>query len=158
MKYAYSNAMVAVALALVITACSKESAPEPVESAAEAPEPVALQRSPAADGARVYLIHPEDGATVSNPVRVEFGVEGMAIAKAGDNQPNSGHHHLLIDTAMPTPPFRFRRTHAICILAMAAPPPNSRWNPASTHCSCCWETTCTYRMTLLCYRIPSRSR
>ena len=30
---------------------------------------------------------------------VKFGLKGMAIAPAGTDQPNSGHHHLLIDVS-----------------------------------------------------------
>jgi hypothetical protein len=46
---------------------------------------------------RVFFVEPKDGATVSNPVHVVFGVEGMGIAPAGDTDPTKGHHHLLID-------------------------------------------------------------
>ncbi|VVD96355.1 ATPases of the AAA+ class [Pandoraea cepalis] len=46
---------------------------------------------------RVFFVAPTDGATVSNPVAVHFGVEGMAIKPAGDMTPNTGHHHLIID-------------------------------------------------------------
>jgi hypothetical protein len=46
---------------------------------------------------RVYFVAPQDGATVSNPVHVVFGVDGMAIRPAGDLTPNTGHHHLEID-------------------------------------------------------------
>ena len=49
----------------------------------------------------LFFISPADGETVANPIKVEFGIEGMDVAKAGDNQPNSGHHHLLIDTGLP---------------------------------------------------------
>ena len=38
-----------------------------------------------------------NGATVSSPVKVVFGLEGMDVAPAGNEQDNSGHHHLLID-------------------------------------------------------------
>jgi hypothetical protein len=55
-------------------------------------------RTPAPEGARVFIIEPQDGATVSSPVTVKFGIEGMEIAPAGTDKPNSGHHHLLIDT------------------------------------------------------------
>ncbi|WP_174554615.1 DUF4399 domain-containing protein [Pandoraea norimbergensis] len=51
----------------------------------------------AAPGARVFFVAPKDGATVTNPVVVKFGVEGMAIKPAGDMSPNTGHHHLIID-------------------------------------------------------------
>jgi len=53
--------------------------------------------SKATEGARVFIIEPKDGATISSPVTVKFGISNMTVAKAGDNQPNSGHHHLLID-------------------------------------------------------------
>ena len=60
-----------------------------------------MPRTASADGARVFFITPADGDTVSNPVNVEFGIEGMSIVKAGDAAPASGHHHLLIDTGLP---------------------------------------------------------
>lgn len=57
-------------------------------------------RSPAPDGARSYIISPADGATVSNPVTIVFGLEGMGVAPAGHEQENTGHHHLLINTTI----------------------------------------------------------
>lgn len=48
-------------------------------------------------GARVYLLAPANGATVSSPVTVVFGLAGMGIAPAGTQIENTGHHHLLID-------------------------------------------------------------
>jgi len=51
--------------------------------------------------AKVFIIAPKNHATVSNPVTVRFGLEGMSIAPAGTQLANSGHHHLLIDTAVP---------------------------------------------------------
>jgi hypothetical protein len=47
--------------------------------------------------ARVFFVEPKDGATVTSPVHVVFGLEGMGLAPAGDLDPNKGHHHLLID-------------------------------------------------------------
>ncbi len=64
-------------------------------------EPVGLKRTPSVEGARVFFITPSDGATLSGPVSIEFGIEGMAVVKAGNMQPQSGHHHLLIDTGLP---------------------------------------------------------
>ena len=46
---------------------------------------------------RVYFVEPADGAAVKSPFKVRFGVEGMAIAPAGDMKPGTGHHHLIID-------------------------------------------------------------
>ncbi len=54
---------------------------------------------PAAADAQVYIISPVDGAIVTNPVTVKFGLKGMGVAPAGVDKPNTGHHHLLIDVA-----------------------------------------------------------
>lgn len=56
-----------------------------------------LERTSAPEDTRVYFIAPEDGATVTSPVTVRFGLEGMGVAPAGVDQDNTGHHHLLID-------------------------------------------------------------
>ncbi len=54
-----------------------------------------------AEGARAYIVSPQDGDTVSNPVTVIFGLKGMGIAPAGTDKANTGHHHLLVDTDIP---------------------------------------------------------
>lgn len=74
-----------------------EALPEIVVEA----EPAGLKRTASVDGARVFFITPADGTTVGSPVSIEFGIEGMAVVKAGNMQPQSGHHHLLIDTGLP---------------------------------------------------------
>ncbi len=61
----------------------------------------AQERTPSPAGAEVYLIAPKDGAHVHSPVLVQFGLKGMGIAPAGVKFDNTGHHHLLIDTAAP---------------------------------------------------------
>jgi hypothetical protein len=61
----------------------------------------AQERTPSPAGAEVYFISPKDGATVSSPVSVQFGLKGMGVAPAGVKFENSGHHHLLIDTDVP---------------------------------------------------------
>lgn len=55
-------------------------------------------REAAPDGAKAYFIAPADGATLSNPVTIVFGLEGMGVAPAGVEQENTGHHHILINT------------------------------------------------------------
>lgn len=57
-------------------------------------------RNAAPDTARAYIVSPADGATVSNPVTIIFGLEGMGIAPAGTEADNTGHHHLLINTGL----------------------------------------------------------
>jgi len=75
--------------------------PEPAASNDQAAAPPAIERTASPDGARVFFITPADGDTVSNPISIEFGIEGMQVAKAGDDRPDSGHHHLLIDSGLP---------------------------------------------------------
>ena len=58
-------------------------------------EKVVRKKSPA--GAKSYIIAPKNGATVTSPVTVVFGLKGMGIAPAGLFKENTGHHHLLID-------------------------------------------------------------
>ncbi|MCH9766055.1 MAG: DUF4399 domain-containing protein [Alphaproteobacteria bacterium] len=74
---------VAVAAALLITGCSEAS-----------------QEQSTNTQARVYFVEPNDGANVKKSVKVVFGVEGMEIVPAGTDKPNSGHHHLLIDSSL----------------------------------------------------------
>ncbi|PON19673.1 rod shape-determining protein RodA [Candidatus Entotheonella serta] len=49
----------------------------------------------------VYIIEPTDGAVVSNPVKVVFGLKGMGVAPAGVERDKTGHHHLIIDAELP---------------------------------------------------------
>jgi hypothetical protein len=51
-------------------------------------------------GAKVYIINLKDGAEVTSPFLVQFGLSGMGVAPAGVEKPNTGHHHLLIDTKL----------------------------------------------------------
>jgi hypothetical protein len=61
----------------------------------------AQERTPSPKGAKVFIISPKNGETVTSPVTVKFGIKGMALAPAGTKQENSGHHHLLVDTDPP---------------------------------------------------------
>ena len=53
---------------------------------------------PAPAPAKVFIVEPSNGATVPTTFTVKFGATGVEIAPAGTDKPNSGHHHLLIDT------------------------------------------------------------
>lgn len=103
-----TGSLVLLLLATAVAGCSKDSG-EPGASADtnDAPDtsssPASLPRTPAPDGARVFFITPADGASVSNPVVIEFGSEDIAIVKAGVDEPVSGHHHLIIDAELPDP-------------------------------------------------------
>ncbi|MBY6203854.1 DUF4399 domain-containing protein [Halomonas denitrificans] len=56
-----------------------------------------LELTPAPDGAVVYFITPAHGETITGPVTVRFGLDGMGVAPAGVDHASTGHHHLLID-------------------------------------------------------------
>ncbi len=43
-----------------------------------------------------------DGFRVRTPFWVEFGIRGMGVIPAGNKRENTGHHHLLIDTPLPS--------------------------------------------------------
>ena len=93
-------------LAAILAGCGGKQTEE-VTAAVETKAPVeavdaGIARTASVEGARVFFITPTAGASVSNPVSVEFGLEGMTVVKAGNMQPESGHHHLLIDTGLPT--------------------------------------------------------
>ena len=52
-------------------------------------------------GARAYFINLKNGQHVKSPVLVQFGLSGMGVAPAGSQNPNTGHHHLIIDSDTP---------------------------------------------------------
>ena len=61
-----------------------------------------FKRTPAPADAYVYIGWPNDGETVhTTHVKVWFGTRNLGVAPAGTSKPNTGHHHLLIDTALP---------------------------------------------------------
>ena len=45
-----------------------------------------------------------DGQVVSSPFRVDFSIRGMGVIPAGKPHPKAGHHHLLVNTALPNSP------------------------------------------------------
>ena len=57
---------------------------------------VALGTTATPPKASVYFISPKNRDAVTNPFTVQFGLTGMGIAPAGDDKPNTGHHHLLM--------------------------------------------------------------
>jgi hypothetical protein len=56
----------------------------------------------ASEDTLAYIVSPQDGAVVSSPVRVIFGLHSsFGVAPAGVVKDQTGHHHLLIDTDLP---------------------------------------------------------
>ena len=62
------------------------------------------QGTPSPKDAYLYIASPSDGDTVKGAFWCRFGLRNMVVTHAGDNFPNSGHHHLLIDSDEPIDP------------------------------------------------------
>jgi hypothetical protein len=67
--------------------------------------PVALAGdTPAPADAYLYIGWPNDGEVINaSRFRVWFGLRHMGVAPAGIEKPNTGHHHLLVDTPLSDP-------------------------------------------------------
>lgn len=57
--------------------------------------------TPSPPGAEVYFVEPKDGASVPEKFKVYFGLRNMGVAPAGSDTPNTGHHHLIVDSNLP---------------------------------------------------------
>jgi hypothetical protein len=66
---------------------------------------LAAEPTPAPPNVYLYIGWPNDGQVVpaNKPIRVWFGLRNMGVAPKGVKFPNTGHHHLLIDTDAPGP-------------------------------------------------------
>ena len=60
-----------------------------------------MPNSSSSDEARVYFVQPADGQVFDGQdaegIEIIFGLTGMQVSPAGIAEPNSGHHHLLIN-------------------------------------------------------------
>jgi hypothetical protein len=79
----------AVALMLFSAACADDSAPTPTASGTD---------GSAAGAPSVAFATPEDGASVSNPVHVDFTATGFTLEPAGAVHHDAGHLHVMVDT------------------------------------------------------------
>src|SRR3954447_1946826 len=60
------------------------------------------QPKPMPDNAKVYIIWPADGQVIQGgKFWVRMGLSNAGVAPAGIVKPNTGHHHLLVDTDLP---------------------------------------------------------
>ncbi len=58
--------------------------------------------TPSPKDAYVYIGWPNDGEVINTrTIKIWFGLRHMGVAPAGVDKPNTGHHHLLIDTDLP---------------------------------------------------------
>ena len=91
-KMNYRRILVLAAMATLVQACSGGN-----DSQQAADQPPAA----AEEVARVFIASPANGATVSSPITVVFGIENFGLAPAGTQDAETGHHHLLVDTDLP---------------------------------------------------------
>lgn len=92
------------AAGLIVSACgggSQDGGNAAVPAADTGQAAAEMPRSQSPAGAQLYFVTPEDGATVSSPVTVEFGLDGMEVVPAGTDKPASGHHHIIVDADLP---------------------------------------------------------
>ena len=54
-----------------------------------------------AQKAEIFFREPANGATVSSPVTVVFGLRNYGVAPAGINVTNTGHFHVIVDGQVP---------------------------------------------------------
>ena len=59
------------------------------------------QGKPAGKDAVLYFVWPQNGAVIKGGFWCRFGLRNMGVTHAGEDFPNSGHHHLLIDVKEP---------------------------------------------------------
>jgi hypothetical protein len=82
-----------------VTACG--TAAPPAEEVMEEPAEVATPMEPA--GRSVFFVEPQDGATVTSPVTLRFGVDEYEISPVPAGEVTTvreglGHHHVGLDT------------------------------------------------------------
>ena len=68
---------------------------------AAAPAGTAAARKPSPADSSVYFVNVKAGNYIAPQSVVRFGLLNMGIAPAGVDKPNTGHHHLLVDTPLP---------------------------------------------------------
>ena len=68
---------------------------------ASAPCAAQAQGKAAPKDALLYFIWPQNGAVTKGAFWCRFGLRNMGVTHAGDDYPNSGHHHLFVDVNEP---------------------------------------------------------
>ncbi|HYZ24614.1 MAG TPA: DUF4399 domain-containing protein [Rhodopila sp.] len=87
---------------IVVGLCSAGYCQTQPDAHAHQPGEGGFKRAPAPADAYVYIGWPTDGAVLrSTHIKVWFGTRNFGVAPAGTFKANTGHHHLLIDTALP---------------------------------------------------------
>lgn len=96
----FKHLILASTMAIGFIACNNAQEPAAEEhdhdhSAMEAGADAEALLVPA--GARVFFANVNDGDTVTSPLLVQFGIEGMEVKPAGEIVKGTGHHHIIVD-------------------------------------------------------------
>ena len=104
--------------------------------------------TPSAKGAKVYFVNLKDGATVSSPVKIIFGLTGMSVAPAGSKKkmPAITPSCWTVSRSEKDPKrpansiSAFRRIRTTFISEKDRPRKHLNYRPASTRFNWCWVT------------------
>ena len=80
------NIMLAVLCAAILASCGGAKTDETTET-----------KDSVAVAPKVFFQNLHDGDSVTSPVHVVFGIEGMTVQPAGEIVAGTGHHHLIVD-------------------------------------------------------------
>jgi hypothetical protein len=96
------QSLAAAAAALLIAGSACAQAPSSASTPEHATTDSGSKRTSAPADAYVYIGWPNDGQVLhTTHIKVWFGTRNFGVAPAGTMKPNTGHHHLLVDTALP---------------------------------------------------------
>jgi hypothetical protein len=80
------------------------AAPTPPSTATASPASAthATGATPSPPNALCYIIWPADGTVITGgKLWVRMGLRNMGVCPKGFNRPNTGHHHLVLDSDLP---------------------------------------------------------
>jgi hypothetical protein len=81
---------IVIGLSIGLLAC-----PSSDTKTASVPPTASMTEAPA--NARVFFVSPANGSTVTSPVKVVFGLDGMTVKPAGVMDSGTGHHHVIVN-------------------------------------------------------------
>lgn len=92
----------ALLIAVLMALLQSDAPPFGLAAAPAAPAPAPAMPEANPNNAQLYFIWPNDGTVISGgKFWVRMGLRNMGVAPKGVAVPNTGHHHLLIDTELP---------------------------------------------------------
>ena len=83
-----------LAVVAMLAACSNPKSENTDTTAETKPESMLVEKEIEGE---VFFVAPAEGDSVSNPVKLTFGVKGMEVEPAGAVNEGKGHHHIIID-------------------------------------------------------------